>query len=219
MIRFLIVINVFIVILSCASSRSRKQEEQARDRIPANSPFAKINVGMTQRQVYELIGKPKSTIRYRTGKSFFPFYAFFGSDGYRSRDYYEGAGQITFTGGCIFTGVPGKIYRIIYDPAEDGYVDAPKEEGPQKAPSRSSFSRIRKGMDEMQVRELIGMPDDRKMYMTGKMFIPFYFGNDHHRVEYFYKGEGRIIFASSFAGSDQRVYRIIYDPTEDGYNN
>jgi outer membrane protein assembly factor BamE (lipoprotein component of BamABCDE complex) len=78
-------------------------------------------------------------------------------------------------------------------------------------PPDSPFAKISIGMSQKHVYDLIGRPTDSKVYRTGKGFIPFYYGTDRHRVEAFYKGMGRITFAS------HKVYRIIYDPTEKGY--
>jgi hypothetical protein len=50
--------------------------------------------------------------------------------------------------------------------------------------------------------------------MTGKNFIPFYMGTDTVRLEAIYRGEGRI----TFAGRPLRVYQIINNPHESGYN-
>lgn len=80
-------------------------------------------------------------------------------------------------------------------------------------PAGSPFSKLRLGMSKQQVKDLIGQPTDMKLYSTGKAWIPYYFGTDIHRWEYFYKGQGRLTIASD------KLYRIIYDPTEDGYNN
>jgi hypothetical protein len=56
--------------------------------------------------------------------------------------------------------------------------------------------------------------------MTGKAFIPFYFGGDRSRFETLYKEEGRITFTggAGIGGRGYKVHRIIYDPSEDGYN-
>lgn len=88
-------------------------------------------------------------------------------------------------------------------------------------PPNSKFSKISIGMPMQQVYDIIGNPSDSKAYMTGKAFIPWYFGSDGSRREAFYKGEGRITFAggAGIGGGAFKVYRIIYDPTEDGYNN
>jgi len=57
------------------------------------------------------------------------------------------------------------------------------------------FGKLQIGMPMRQVVDLIGQPSDAGAYITGKAFIPFYFGSDRHRVEFVYKGQGRLIFA------------------------
>ncbi|MBL4831058.1 MAG: outer membrane protein assembly factor BamE [Aliivibrio sp.] len=87
-------------------------------------------------------------------------------------------------------------------------------------PEKSKFAKIEKGMSMNQVVELIGSPSDTTSYMTGKSFIPFYFGTDAARKEALYKGEGRIVFTggTGFGFNKFKVYQIIYNPKETGYN-
>ena len=84
----------------------------------------------------------------------------------------------------------------------------------------SKFSKIKIGMPMKQVYDLIGEPSDSKNYITGKAFIPFYFGNDAARFEALYKGWGRLVFtgANAFGGRSYKLYQIINDKDEDGYN-
>jgi hypothetical protein len=49
------------------------------------------------------------------------------------------------------------------------------------------FTRLQIGMPMKQVTDLIGQPSDQGAYITGKAFIPFYFGGDTHRQELVYK--------------------------------
>lgn len=82
----------------------------------------------------------------------------------------------------------------------------------------SKFSKVKIGMRMSQVEKLIGEPDDSDSHMTGKSFIPFYFGGDTHRIEQFYKGEGILTFSPShFAGSPDVLVAITVDPTEQGF--
>jgi hypothetical protein len=86
------------------------------------------------------------------------------------------------------------------------------------APAGTPFAKIQNGMDQKQVTDLIGQPTDISVYVTGKAFIPFYYGGDTHRTMYRYKGQGRIIFApDSRFTSGQSVIEMEYDPTETGY--
>ncbi len=82
----------------------------------------------------------------------------------------------------------------------------------QSIPAIASFSKIDKGMGTKQVRDLLGHPNDTKSFITGKSFIPYYYGRDTHRTVYYYKNQGRIVI-----GGNQRVVEIEYDPSEDGY--
>ena len=85
-------------------------------------------------------------------------------------------------------------------------------------PPDSPFAKIRVGMGMAEVYSLIGQPTDTTSHITGKAFIPYYYGGDTHRVEALYKGQGRIIFAPPHAfTSDLQVMEIDYDPTERGY--
>ncbi len=82
----------------------------------------------------------------------------------------------------------------------------------------SRFSRIQIGMSQREVDAAIGPPTDTDSHITGKQFIPFYFGGDAYRLEAFYKGEGILTFSPShFAGQPNTLIRIIADPSERGY--
>ena len=98
---------------------------------------------------------------------------------------------------------------------------APQGEIIGNIPADSKFSKITINMPMKQVYDLIGQPTDTKSYMTGKAFIPFYMGNDAARFDALYKGEGRITFAGGsgvFGNGAYKVFNIIYDPKEAGYN-
>ncbi|MDD5033345.1 MAG: hypothetical protein PHE55_01190 [Methylococcaceae bacterium] len=87
-----------------------------------------------------------------------------------------------------------------------------------KFPSDSSFAKLTLGMSQGQVHEILGQPTDTLSYQTGKAWIPFYFGPDVMRMEEFYKGVGRITFTGAgIGGVHWKVFRAIYDPSEDGY--
>ena len=87
-------------------------------------------------------------------------------------------------------------------------------------PARNSrFSRLQIGMSARQVTDLAGPPTDQGAYVTGKAFIPFYFGSDRHRYEMTYKGQGRLVFAGGGMGdySSGNLIWIIHNPNESGY--
>ncbi|MDQ0587609.1 hypothetical protein [Variovorax paradoxus] len=87
-------------------------------------------------------------------------------------------------------------------------------------PARNSrFTRLQIGMSARQVTDLAGPPTDQGAYVTGKAFIPFYFGSDRHRYEMTYKGQGRLVFAGGGMGdySSGNLIWIIHNPSESGY--
>jgi hypothetical protein len=86
-------------------------------------------------------------------------------------------------------------------------------------PARGSkFTRLQIGMTAKQVMDLIGPPTDQGAYITGKAFIPFFYGSDRYRHELAYKGQGRLIFAGS-AGFDTSAHLIwiIHAANDSGY--
>ncbi|MGB9493244.1 MAG: hypothetical protein WCA83_00400 [Azonexus sp.] len=84
--------------------------------------------------------------------------------------------------------------------------------------ANSRFTKLRIGMSEKEAKDLVGQPTDEGQYVTGKAFIPFYFGSDRIRWEMAYKGQGRLIFAQQSAGSSA-VYLIwiIHNANDRGY--
>jgi hypothetical protein len=62
-------------------------------------------------------------------------------------------------------------------------------------PANSKLAKVQLGMSKKQVTDVLGQPTDENSYATGKMWIPFYFGNDVRRTSFYYKGMGRVVFA------------------------
>jgi hypothetical protein len=86
-------------------------------------------------------------------------------------------------------------------------------------PASSPLAQVKPSMTFKAVRGVLGPPTDETSYPSGKAFIPFYFGNDARRTEWYYKGTGRVTFAAgnAFGGqSEGDVIRIEYDPSEIG---
>lgn len=83
----------------------------------------------------------------------------------------------------------------------------------------SKFSRLQIGMPMKQVTDLIGQPSDQGGYITGKAFIPYFFGSDRHRQELVYKNQGRLIFAGGSMGdfSSAHLVWIIHNANERAY--
>lgn len=103
-----------------ASSTPTKAKETRPDGeligTPAkNSKFAKLQLGLTFREVSDLIGAPDDILRHETGKRWIPYY--FGSDAQRLQVYYKNEGCLTYTGGNVFGGGSNKLIRITADPS------------------------------------------------------------------------------------------------------
>ncbi len=83
----------------------------------------------------------------------------------------------------------------------------------------SKFTKLKIGMGMKQVTDLIGQPTDQGSYVTGKAWIPFYFGSDRYRHELVYKHQGRLIFAGGSVGdfTSGRLISIIHNAQEGGY--
>ncbi|MCF8128421.1 MAG: outer membrane protein assembly factor BamE [Deltaproteobacteria bacterium] len=111
--------------------------------------------------------------------------------------------------GLVFFGCSGAEKA----PAENNEEAQAKESGATKAtiPPECPLAKIKEGMGQEQVMDILGPPKDQEMYTTGKQWIPFYFGSDVVRTVWYYKGLGQIHFNRG------RVLEIMYDPTEDGY--
>lgn len=88
-----------------------------------------------------------------------------------------------------------------------------------KPAANSRFTKLTIGMGMRQATDLAGQPTDQGAYITGKAWIPFYFGSDRYRHEMVYKGQGRLIFAGGSAGdfSSGSLIWIIHNAAEPGY--
>lgn len=86
--------------------------------IPANSPLAKIKIGMTAQEVSNILGMPTNQVSYASGKAWIPYY--YGDDARRTEWSYKGLGRVVFTGGNVFGGGGGHVERVDYDPNETG---------------------------------------------------------------------------------------------------
>lgn len=90
------------------------------------------------------------------------------------------------------------------------------------AAGNSKFKSVQIGMSMRQAVDLAGQPTDEGVYVTGKAFIPFYYGGDRHRTELAYKGSGRLIFAgdspwSRGGYSSGSLIKIVHDAKDSGY--
>ncbi|MCH2219756.1 MAG: hypothetical protein MK097_05450 [Dechloromonas sp.] len=82
----------------------------------------------------------------------------------------------------------------------------------------TTFTKLRIGMSRQQAIDTAGPPTDQGAYITGKAWIPFYFGSDRARWEMSYKGKGRLIFSQNAGfGTDFYLTWIIHNDKDTGY--
>lgn len=82
-----------------------------------------------------------------------------------------------------------------------------------KPPASSPLSKVEIGMNDTDVRNVLGNPDRANAYVTGKAWIPFYFGGDTTRTDWIYSGQGRVVFSRNQWSGALRVIRVDYDPS------
>lgn len=82
------------------------------------------------------------------------------------------------------------------------------------APAGSALAKVDEGMTDTQVRKALGDPDNSNAYMTGKAWIPFYYGPDTHRTDWMYKGKGRVVFSRNRYSGALKVIRVMHNPQE-----
>ena len=81
-------------------------------------------------------------------------------------------------------------------------------------PPDSPLAKIELGMNDEDVRSIMGAPDDSNAYMTGKAWIPYYYGPDTSRSDWLYKGHGRVVFSRNRYSGGLKVIRVMYNPDD-----
>ena len=101
----------------------------------------------------------------------------------------------------------------------DEAASAPAAAAATPVPPGHAFAQVKMGMTMSDVATAIGEPSDKNRYVSGKAWIPWYFGNDVTREEWHYKGKGTIVFAAGnqFGGGGTEVVQVNYNPEESGY--
>ena len=98
--------------------------------------------------------------------------------------------------------------------SSDGNRSTSKTTASTGPPPGTPLAKVKLGMNDAQVRRVLGDPTDSNAYMTGKAFIPFYFGPDTHRAEWIYEKMGRVVFSRNRWSGALKVIRVQYKPTE-----
>jgi hypothetical protein len=77
------------------------------------SKLARLEIGMSLREVTELLGPPSDQGVYNTSKSWWPFYL--GADRHRYELVYKGQGRLVFAGGSLTDPRGGNLIWIIHN--------------------------------------------------------------------------------------------------------
>lgn len=96
-------------------------------------------------------------------------------------------------------------------PARAQPSTAPSADSPVAPPADSKLAKIKTGMADTAVRRILGEPASSRSYMTGKRWIPFYYGPDTRRVEYIYSGLGRVVFSRNRYSGSLKVISVSYN--------
>lgn len=95
-------------------------------------------------------------------------------------------------------------------------------------PADSPFAKVKPGMTFAEALAVLGKPTSERAYCTGKHNIPFYFARDRAYTEYFYQGQGVVVFYTepSLSGWSRyksctpkdpfEVAEVHYNPNESG---
>ncbi|MBW2270471.1 MAG: hypothetical protein JRH16_18050 [Deltaproteobacteria bacterium] len=92
--------------------------------------------------------------------------------------------------------------------ASDGAASA------QLGPAGSPLAKIDRGMNEVDVREVLGEPDSSRSYQTWKGWNPFYYGSDTARTDWVYDSRGRVVFARNRYSGRLSVIHVVHDPSQ-----
>ncbi|HUW98063.1 MAG TPA: hypothetical protein VMV40_04355 [Acidiferrobacter sp.] len=96
-------------------------------------------------------------------------------------------------------------------PVKSGYLTGKPRPG-------SKFYKVRIGMSRQEVMGLIGPPTSESTHPTGKQFIPFYYGGDEFRTDWYYRGEGELTFSQvSYGSSSEDLIYVRVNRKSSGY--
>jgi len=118
--KFFLTITILLAICSTTCSRNNTRRAHKKNQtqsgiigqIEKGSKFSKLKIGMSKRQVTDLIGIFNDHKTYTTGKAWIPFY--YGRDSVRQEFIYKNEGRLIFGG-------DERLLKIVADRSEDGY--------------------------------------------------------------------------------------------------
>jgi hypothetical protein len=86
------------------------------------SKFSRLKIGMSSRQVEDLIGPPTDQSHSMLAKAWIPFHSMFGDGDMKIEYHYKREGVLTFTGGGMKNMTSYKLTKIKVDSRESGYA-------------------------------------------------------------------------------------------------
>lgn len=116
----MLVVLGLLALAACASDTPPEASAQPQERAqppavsapPPGTPLAKVEVGMNDEKVREILGRPSHQNSYQTFKAWIPFYP--GGDERRYEWRYPGEGRVTFNQN-LYSG-DLQVIQVHYDP-------------------------------------------------------------------------------------------------------
>ena len=81
-------------------------------------------------------------------------------------------------------------------------------------PKGHVFEKVKYDMTDAQVKQILGAPTSTQAYVSGKTFIPYYYGTEGSREAWSYKGKGQIVFSRNRWNGNLTVIEVVYDPKQ-----
>ena len=111
---------------------------------------------------------------------------------------------------CFALGITVSLWMACASGSSGGGPAAPRVVA--EVPASSPLAKIELGMNDEDVRRIIGNPGRSNSYMTGKRFIPFYYGPDASRTDWVYPGVGRVVFSRNRYSGSLKVIALTHNP-------
>lgn len=117
--------------------------------------------------------------------------------------------RITLAALCLSLATPALLAE-----EKKGEADAAVVTG--NPPPDSGFAKLKPGMSFKDAVAVLGKPTSERAYCTGKHHIPFYFARDRAYTEYYYQGQGIVVFYTDVSVGGWNRYKSCTptDPTE-----
>jgi len=117
--------------------------------------------------------------------------------------------RITLAALCLSLTVPPVL-------AEEKKAEADASIVTGNPPADSSFAKVKPGMNFKDAVAALGKPTSERAFCTGKHHIPFYFARDRAYTEYYYQGQGVVVFYTDVNVGGWSRYKSCSptDPTE-----